>query len=79
VHDLAHAVRRLARRPGFVAVATATLAVGIGASTALFSVAHAVVLRPLPYARPERLVTLWQQDLERGQPFVEMSYPAFRD
>jgi predicted permease len=79
VHDLAHAVRRLARRPAFVAVATATLAVGIGAATALFSVAHAVMLRPLPYAHPDRLVTVWQQDLDRGQPFVEMSYPAFRD
>jgi putative ABC transport system permease protein len=79
VHDLAHAVRRLARRPAFAAVATATLAVGIGAATALFSVAHAVVLRPLPYAHPERLVMLWQQDLDRGQPFVEMSYPAFHD
>jgi putative ABC transport system permease protein len=63
----------------FVAVAAATLAVGIGAATALFSVAHAVVLRPLPYAHADRLVMLWQQDLDRGQPFVEMSYPAFRD
>ena len=77
--DLAHAVRRLARRPAFALVATATLAVGIGGATALFSVAHAVMLRPLPYARPERLVLLWQKDLQRGQPFVEMSYPTFRD
>jgi putative ABC transport system permease protein len=77
--DLAHALRRLARRPAFVAVASGTLAVGIGAATAIFSVAHAVMLRPLPYARPERLVTVWQQDLDRSQPFVEMSYPAFRD
>jgi putative ABC transport system permease protein len=74
-----NALRRLARRPAFVAVATATLAVGIGGATALFSVAHAVMLRPLPYAHPERLVMVWQQDLDRGQPFVEMSYPAFRD
>ena len=77
--DLAHAVRRLARRPAFALVATATLAVGIGGGTALFSVANAVMLRPLPYARPERLVLLWQKDLERGQPFVEMSYPTFLD
>ena len=41
--------------------------------------AHAVVLRPLPYARPDRLVLVWQSDRERGQPFVEMSYPTFRD
>src|SRR5262245_14016132 len=77
--DLAHAVRRLARRPGFTAVATLTLAVGIGGATALFSVAHAVILRPLPYAQPDRLALVWQNDRERGQPFVEMSYPAFRD
>ncbi len=77
--DLAHAVRRLARRPAFALVATATLAVGIGGATALFSVAYAVMLRPLPYARPERLALLWQKDLQRGQPFVEMSYPTFRD
>ena len=77
--DLAHAVRRLKQRPGFTLVAAGTLAVGIGGATALFSVAHAVILRPLPYADPDRLALVWQSDRERGQPFVEMSYPAFRD
>jgi len=77
--DLAHAVRRLARRPLLTLVATATLAVGVGGATAIFSVAHAVILRPLPYAQAERLVLVWQSDLQRGQPFVEMSYPTFRD
>jgi len=77
--DLVAAVRRLARRPGFALVATAALGLGIGGATALFSVAHAVMLRPLPYAHPERLVLLWQRDLQRGQPFVEMSYPTYRD
>jgi putative ABC transport system permease protein len=77
--DLAHAVRRLARRPMLTLVATATLAIGIGGATAIFSVAHAVILRPLPYAQPDRLVLVWQSDLQRGQPFVEMSYPTFRD
>ena len=77
--DLAHAVRRLAQRPAADLVATATLAIGIGGATAIFSVAHAVILRPLPYAQPERLVLVWQNDLRRGQPFVEMSYPTFRD
>ena len=77
--DLAHAVRRLARRPAFTLVAAGTLAVGIGGATAIFSVAHAVILRPLPYAEPDRLALVWQSDRERGQPFVEMSYPTFRD
>jgi putative ABC transport system permease protein len=77
--DLAHAARRLWRRPAFTAVAAGTLALGIGGAVAIFSVARAVVLRPLPYAAPDRLAMLWQRDAERGQPFVEMSYPAFRD
>ena len=77
--DLRQTLRRLRRRPVTTAVAVLTLAVGIGATTAIFSVAHAVVLRPLPYAQPDRLVLVWQSDRERGQPFVEMSYPTFRD
>jgi putative ABC transport system permease protein len=77
--ELADGLRRLGRRPGFTLVATITLALGIGGATAIFSVAQAVVLRPLPYADPDRLVLLWQSDRERGQPFVEMSYPTFRD
>ena len=77
--DFAHAARRLWRRPAFAAVAAGTLALGIGGSVSIFSVARAVVLRPLPYASPERLAMLWQRDAERGQPFVEMSYPTFRD
>ncbi|HXY40723.1 MAG TPA: ABC transporter permease, partial [Vicinamibacteria bacterium] len=77
--DVTYAVRRLARRPGFASVAVATLAVGIGAATALFSIVDAVVLRPLPYGDASRLALLWQSDRQRGQPFVELSYPVFRD
>ncbi|HEY2016950.1 MAG TPA: ABC transporter permease [Bryobacteraceae bacterium] len=58
--DLRHAVRNLARAPGFTAIAAATLALGIGTTTAMFSVAHAVLWRPLPYAQPDRLVELWE-------------------
>jgi putative ABC transport system permease protein len=77
--DLALAARRLGRRPGFSGVVVATLALGIGGATAIFSVAHAVVLRPFPFHDPDRLVLLWQSDEHRGQPFVEMSYPTYRD
>jgi putative ABC transport system permease protein len=56
-----------------------TLAVGIGGATAIFSVADAVILRPLPYRDPTRLVFISLSDRERNQPFVEFSYPAYRE
>jgi len=78
--DLAHAVRRLARRPVFTLVAAATLAVGIGGAVAIFSVAHAVMLRPLPYAEPDRLALVWQSDRERppSSPRCARSTPGSR-
>lgn len=60
-HDIRHAVRAFARTPGFTATALVSLALGIGANTAIFSVANALLLRPLPYADPERLVILWNR------------------
>lgn len=64
--DLRYALRQMRRSPGFSAVVIVTLALGIGGTTAVFSVVHAVLLAPLPYARPGQLVRLYQ--MEPGKP-----------
>jgi putative ABC transport system permease protein len=64
-HDLRYAARALVRRPGFTALVVLTLAMCIGVNTAIFSVVDAVLLKPLPYADPDRLVMVWSND---GQP-----------
>ncbi|MGH9623376.1 MAG: permease prefix domain 1-containing protein, partial [Bryobacteraceae bacterium] len=58
IQDLRHSLRRLRRRPGFTTIAVATLALGIGATTAIFSVVNGVLFKPLPYPHPEKLITV---------------------
>ncbi len=77
--DLRFAAVALVRRPLFAGAVVATLALGIGGNVALFSVVDGVLLRPLPYADPERLVMLWENDRLRGSDREAVSAPDFRD
>ncbi|MDY7093922.1 MAG: ABC transporter permease [Acidobacteriota bacterium] len=79
LRDLRFALRALARNPGFTAVALLTLALGIGASTTIFSVVNTVLLRPLPYPESERLVQVFERNLERGWKWYPVSPANFRD
>lgn len=79
LQDAKFGLRVLARNPGFTAVAIITLALGIGANTAIFSVVNAILLRPLPYPHPDRLMTVWETEPSRpGHPYP-VSGPDFAD
>src|SRR5688572_2279877 len=81
VQDLRYGLRNLAKTPGFFGAAVLALALGIGATTAIFSLVDGVVLRPLPYADPERLVSIWEANRDRGlghEPISPVNFADYR-
>jgi len=76
---LRHALRRLVRRPGLTAAIVLILAVGIGVSTAVFSVVRRVLVRPIPVAELDRFLVAWEIDPSREGSLIEVSFPYFQD
>jgi len=79
LQDLRYGLRLARRQPALTLAVTATLALGVGANTAVFSVVDAVLLRPLPYGEPDRLVAGWESSPERQAPDNEVSSPSYLD
>src|SRR5262249_28988807 len=80
--DIRFGLRGLLKRPAFTAIAVITLALGIGANSAIFSVVNAVLLRPLPFKDPDRLMVVWERRASSGSADLPLSgheYAAFKE
>src|SRR5918911_5062649 len=77
--DLRYGLRMLLKNPGFTLVAVVALALGIGANSAIFSVVNSLLLRPLPFEQPDRLVQVWETSAKLGRNEITASFPNFAD
>src|SRR5262245_45223948 len=79
IQDLRYGLRMLLKNPGFTVTAVLSLALGIGANTAIFTVVNVALLRPLPYKNPDGLVHLWETSQQQEFGRREASYPDYLD
>ena len=75
--DLRHAMRRLRRAPGFTALCALTLAVGIGASTAIFSAVNPILFEPIPYPQPDRILAIWDYGVDGSH--LDVTFGTYRE
>src|SRR3954470_20041445 len=79
IQDLRYAIRSLIKRPGFSLIAITTIALGIGSSTAIFTVVDAAMIKGLPYQEPDRLYHMWERTSQKDYDQREFSYPDYQD
>src|SRR2546423_15694219 len=77
--DIRYAIRNLLKRPGFTAIAVVTLALGIGANSAIFSAINALLLKPLPIPNQDRVVAIWDKNPSRGVDHNEVAFANYLD